>query len=165
MKQALVIISGFLFASLAAAQTGSPTRPAGQPEVKKVETNETSDRVPVATGKYITGGILGSALGLGIGHAVQGRYQERGWIFTATQAAGLAMLLGGCSNPKDRDGDGDKECRDSGLAAAGLGVMVGFRIWEVIDVWTGARPVDDSAPVAMIAPISDAPGFLISWKF
>lgn len=164
MKQVFVLLSGFLFAVGVAAQTGSPTRPAGQPEVKKTETSETSSKVPVPTGKYITGGILGSTVGFGIGHGIQGRYQERGWIFTATQAAGLAMFLVGCSSREEND-DGDKVCKNSGLAAAGLGVAIGFHVWEIVDVWSTARPVDDSAPVAMIAPISDAPGVLISWKF
>lgn len=163
MKPVIAILSCLMLSLTAVAQTGSPTRPAGQPVTNEVK--EVSDRVPVPTGKYITGGILGSALGLGIGHAVQGRYQERGWIFTATQAAGAAMLIAGCNNPKDRDGDGDKECKNGGLSVVGLGVLIGFRVWEVVDVWSQARPVDDSSPVAQIMPVSDAPGLVVSWKF
>ena len=34
--------------------------------------------------RYIIGGILGTyPIGLGVGHAVQGRWSQMGWIFTA----------------------------------------------------------------------------------
>lgn len=50
----------------------------------------------VSTPRYIIGGILGTyPIGFGIGHAIQGRYSDRGWIFTATEAASLAVVIAG----------------------------------------------------------------------
>ncbi len=155
--------------NLFAQTTGSPTRPASQ-----VDNSQASDakdeqlsysKTDVPTGKYITGGVLGSVIGFGLGHGIQGRYSQMGWLFTATEAAGLAMFTAGCSSYRDRDLDGDKECKDSGLAAAGLVVMIGFHVWEAVDLWVRARPVDTSEPVAFLLPNPKSPGIGLAWRF
>ncbi|MBC7371227.1 MAG: hypothetical protein H7326_06665 [Bdellovibrionaceae bacterium] len=124
-------------------------------------------RVPVPTGKYITGGILASTVGFGIGHGIQGRYAEKGWIFTAAEAGGLAVALVGASSCKDETdiyGTKTTKCSNGALAAVGLGVMIGFHVWEIVDAWTGARPVDDG-PKAFILPNPEAPGIGVAWSF
>jgi hypothetical protein len=109
-----------------------------------------SGKVKVPTGKYITGGIIGSAVGLGIGHAIQDRYHDKGLIFTATEAAGLtAVLLGASQCKTETDSLGVKKTNcDSGMSTmlVGYGVFLGFHIWEVVDIWTGATPVDTTEP-------------------
>ncbi|MDE0092418.1 MAG: hypothetical protein OXN83_03930 [Oligoflexia bacterium] len=37
--------------------------------------------------QYFAGGAASFVLGFGIGHAIQGRWKERGWIFTAAEIA------------------------------------------------------------------------------
>ena len=165
MKRIFTILATTFLALGSFAQTGTPTRPAGQKEAPKVEAAAPSSKTPVPTGKYVTGGVIASVIGLGIGHGIQGRYAEKGWIFTATEAAGIAMVMAGCNDRKDRDGDGDKECNNAGLAGAGALIAIGFHIWEVVDVWTTATPVDDTQPVAFLLPNPEAPGIGVAWRF
>lgn len=86
--------------------------------------------------KYIVGGILGTyPLGFGIGHVVQGRWSEQGWIFTAGEAASISAIfigVGGCHGQISSDGCSSA---NSTLIVAGLFGLVGFRIWEIVDVW------------------------------
>ena len=48
----------------------------------------------VSQSKYIGGGIASIFLGWGIGHAIQGRYKDRGWIFTAGGALITIGVIG-----------------------------------------------------------------------
>lgn len=130
--------------------------------------DQSSEKVPVSTGKYITGGVIGSVVGLGIGHGIQGRYQDKGWIFTATEAAGITVVVAGaarCINEKDNDKTLN-DCSSSTRSQMALGYLValGFHIWEVVDVWTGAQPVDDKLS-AMIIPGSDSTTLGFVYKF
>lgn len=77
----------------------------------------------ISTGQYIAGGAMGILLGIGIGHAVQGRYSERGWIFTVSQiGSGIALgyYLAAENEP---------------FVIISAISLIGFRIWELIDVW------------------------------
>lgn len=86
--------------------------------------------------RYVVGGILGTyPLGLGIGHAVQGRYTEKGWIFTVGELASIAALAAGLGNCTWSSYDNDNCENSGGLIFLGLFGYVGFRIWEIIDVW------------------------------
>lgn len=84
--------------------------------------------------RYIVGGILATyPLGFGIGHAVQGRYSDKGWIFTAGELASIAVMFAGfgdCSYSSNR-----YESCSGGLVVLGAFAFVGFRIWEAIDAW------------------------------
>jgi hypothetical protein len=76
----------------------------------------------VSPGMYVASGFVTTlTVGAGIGHAMQGRWQERGWIFTAAliglPAAG--MLATG---------------RAEG-AMVGFALWFPFHVWEVIDIW------------------------------
>lgn len=133
------------------------------------ETQTNLDRVPVSKGKYITGGILGSAIGFGIGHGIQGRYAEKGWIFTASEAAGLTVMIVGasqCASDNNKDTNNDLTCTSSQktMMSLGLVTMIGFHIWEIVDVWTGARPVEEKT-TAFLIPNPEAPGIGISYTF
>lgn len=172
MKNFLAFIAVITLVQGVGAQSGTPTRPADQKEKnssaasEKAEETTDGTRVPVSTGKYITGGVLGSTLGFGIGHGVQGRYGSKGWIFTATEAASLSLILAGCRELKDTDNDGDKdECNNNGLAAFGYVALVGFHIWEIIDVWRGATPVQENSPAVFLLPDPKAPKIGIAWQF
>ena len=58
--------------------------------------NEYSGEMRVKTikqGRYIGGGVASLFLGFGIGHAIQGRWKEKGWIHTTTQSIAVATLV------------------------------------------------------------------------
>ena len=46
----------------------------------------------ISQSRYVAGGLIGTFLpfDFGLAHAVQGRYLDRGWIFTVTEAVGYA---------------------------------------------------------------------------
>ena len=56
-----------------------------QGEMVLADSSATSDTEGrIAVGRYVAGGVVGTTLGLGIGHAMQGRYwRDYGWAFTA----------------------------------------------------------------------------------
>ncbi len=95
----------------------------------------------ISTLRYVTGGILGTyPIGLGIGHAIQGRYDDMGYIFTLGEvvSAGvfIAGVLGCLTRPDTSEGSWKCSDLDSGLIITGGAAYFGFRIWEAIDVWS-----------------------------
>ena len=108
-------------------------------------------RGPISAGAYVAGGLLGTWMGFGVGHAVQGRYDEAGLIFSVGEAAGLGMLMVGIINLTTssdcfvNESNGGFICETNrsdenlwtGLAISG-GVLYGLlRIWEIADLWSG----------------------------
>lgn len=99
---------------------------------------------PLENPRYITGGVLGTSIGFGLGHIVQGRWQEKGWIFTLGESASLITALGAgtlcitrniSSNVfTGEDDDYSLACWITNLALASF---VGFKIWEGVDLWHG----------------------------
>lgn len=91
----------------------------------------------ISTGSYIVGGILGTyPLGFGLGHAVQGRWSQKGWIFTAGELGSLTMVVAGLLGCVDKTFSSD-DCSDveNVLISTGLISFVGLRLWEIVDVW------------------------------
>ncbi|CAN5668119.1 hypothetical protein BH11MYX1_BH11MYX1_58040 [soil metagenome] len=90
----------------------------------------------------ITGGTVASiALGFGAGQAIEGRYGETGWIFTAGEAvavAGFAIGLheGGIQDPCDACHPNKSAAL---LALSSLLVLGGLRLWEVADAIEAPR--------------------------
>lgn len=90
----------------------------------------------ISNAKYVIGGILGTyPIGLGLGHAVQGRWDQTGWIFTAGELGSVGVFLVGalsCDNNND-----NTTCSDwsTTLIVSGIIGYVGFRLWEIGDVW------------------------------
>lgn len=74
------------------------------------------------------GGIVASvAFGLGTGHAIQGRWMERGWIFTFGELAGLG--LGAVASSES-----DIDARTVNvLGFVGLATFIGLHVWEIVD--------------------------------
>lgn len=70
-------------------------------------------------------------IGFGAGYSVLGKYNSKGWIFTATEAVGMTLLLSG-SIALAADPQGSL-VGGAVTAFLGLALYVGFRIWEVID--------------------------------
>ena len=88
--------------------------------------------------EYVWGGVLGSwPVGLGLGHVVQGRWQDDGKFFTYTQggALGLMLISGPCVGKLFKNDDNDCGGPLEAIMLAGLVSYVGLRVWEIIDVW------------------------------
>jgi len=91
----------------------------------------------ISVGKWITGGVLASTIGFGIGQAAQGRWRYTGWIFTAGEGgsvlavgyAGIDMLLN-----SDHRGKSDFQPY---VLFGGLILFGGLKIWDGIDGWVG----------------------------
>lgn len=92
------------------------------------------------TGEIVGGGLLGTLIGFGTGHAAQDRWRDTGWIYTTGESVSfLGALIGGAACPNGGDDD-DKLFPDNiecvvTVFAVGGGVFLGFRIAEMIDVW------------------------------
>ena len=59
-----------------------------------------SSLIPISQTKYLQGGLLGTIVGFGTGHAVQGRWRREGWQHTAWQTGAAALTTYGwfCRN-------------------------------------------------------------------
>lgn len=96
----------------------------------------------ISTTAYVVGGIIGTyPVGLGIGHAIQGRYLDKGWIFTVGELGSVALLVAGVGDCYSAALGGYTKC-NSGLTWLGLMGYVGFRIWEIIDVWAAPPEIN-----------------------
>lgn len=95
-------------------------------------------RGEMPTGQYVSGGVVSAVVGFGIGHTVQGRWLERGWVFTAGESASLliaftgAVATIGCGGHSDST-TGERCDTSVGLLIGGYLAFVGFRIWEIAD--------------------------------
>ena len=96
---------------------------------------------------YITGGIVGTVFGFGTGHAVQGRYQEKGWVFTAGEVAASGLVIASLAPCRD-DFFSQRnitiqnrlaKCQKVGLVVGDLSFL-GLRLWETLDAWTAPNP-------------------------
>lgn len=114
-------------------------------------------------GEIIGGGLAGSILGLGTGHFIQGRYNEKGWIFTAGELGSFAATLAGigiCSAAYDDEDDDHQWLPESfecvtGVAIGGLVAWSAFRVWETVDVW--AHPAIHNKKVRRLKDETGAP--------
>lgn len=104
----------------------------------------------ISPGEHIGGGVVSLFFGFGVGQAVQGRWSEKGWIFTVGEIGsfgamiyGMATMFGACHEPLVSDGPYYEAC-DRGAERRGATILIGgalalsvFRIWEVVDAFTG----------------------------
>lgn len=86
--------------------------------------------------RYGIGGVLGIYPGFGLGHAVQGRWLERGWMMTAGElVSGVVALHGAVTCGTVALLSSSKQSSGCDRAAVGAFSFLAFRIWETIDVW------------------------------
>jgi hypothetical protein len=103
------------------------------------EEKEILARGEITSTPYVIGGLLGIWPGFGIGHAVQGRYSEKGWIFTVGELGAITIIAIGIGQSATSCSTYYGTCSTSnnGASAILVGVVgyVGLRIWEIVDVW------------------------------
>lgn len=103
--------------------------------------------IPITQDKYLLGGLLGTIVGFGSGHAVQGRWRHDGWPYTLTQVggAGLAVYSSLCmryssAGPDILDAEPKPDyplCALAGMGTTLLGIatLIVARIVEIASVW------------------------------
>ena len=108
----------------------------------------------ISQGQYIGGGVVGTLIGAGIGHAVQERWLKTGWIHTTLQVgAGTTFIVAGFASvgsaigssigrslARGLFGEDERTPTTRNTVAETIGiialiVLVGAKIYEIIDVW------------------------------
>ena len=85
---------------------------------------------------YVPGGVIGTVVGLGTGHAIQHRWSRRAQIVTAGQLLGLVAIYFGTSSVSIGYSSSYRISRSSSLLSTVGGLTyVAFRIYEIVDVW------------------------------
>ncbi len=137
----------------------------------------------ISLGHYMGSGIASTILGFGIGHAIQGRWKEGGWVHTALQSGPLA-IFGGLVifmiNRDTVDSTGHGPAIDGTViyfagVTIGLGlVMSGLKIWEMVDIWIlpdSIRVISSSSQNSVFPSLYsyehkvNAPGVRLQWQF
>ena len=116
-----------------------------RPQVQlTAEEAEILQRGPISDGAHIGGGLVSLFFGFGVGQAVQGRWGETGWIFTVGEIGSGALMIYGMTrlfaDCFEYDQYGNDSCENNGGGTAlvvGALALTGFRIWEVVDAFSG----------------------------
>ncbi len=96
----------------------------------------------ISTPAYVIGGIIGTyPVGLGVGHAIQGRYMDKGWIFTVGELGSVAIMVAALGDCVYSSVGGYSNC-NGGLGWLAVMGFVGFRIWEIVDVWAAPPEIN-----------------------
>lgn len=104
---------------------------------------ETSDK---PKGQLIAGKIVGTTVGFGVGHLILQDWSTKGWAFTGTQVIGSALIniaagkAGTHANAFTNDVSlKHLNAREKALYYSGLGLFLGSRLWEIVDLWSNYR--------------------------
>jgi hypothetical protein len=84
------------------------------------------------------GAFLGTGIGFGVGHAIQGRYGSSGWMWTLGEAAAITAMgvsSHNCPKPARASSDGNARGCSGALPLLALGSWIGVRIWQSVDLW------------------------------
>lgn len=106
-----------------------------QPLVLTAEDQELLAEGEMPMIQHAGGGALAFFVGFGVGHAVQGRWLERGWLFTAADTLSYAALFVGVRDFSDCIEGPCDNSRAGLLIATGLIGIAGFHIWETLDAF------------------------------
>jgi hypothetical protein len=89
----------------------------------------------ISTGRFITGGVIGTAVGFGIGHGIQGRYLPLGLVFSLGEAAGLIAYFADSTTTFDSTTGFGRTRHVGAVGTIGGLVWLGLHVWEIVDVW------------------------------
>lgn len=108
------------------------------------------DQDLLASGEITDGQVLGGVLanvfiGFGIGQAIQGRWSERGWIFTLGETGSIALMIAGAVEIAGSHCDTELGgCRSNNTSDSGAGLLVAglvaygvFYVWGIVDAAVG----------------------------
>ena len=128
--------------------------------------------IEIGRGNYILGGVLGTSLGFGVGHGVQGRWmRDFGWIFTLSQLLSASLYVYEVNNYNSCIADNSSgKCKNNYTTWA-LTFLIAKGI-EAISAWSpdGAKYIiakkeKESSFAASPVFLSDEIGFMIGMTF
>lgn len=94
--------------------------------------------------RHLTGGLLSVYPGFGLGHVVEGRYLEKGWIFTLGESASAVVAIIGLGEMGITSAlSGTSANAGSDKMLLGALCFMGFKIWEVVDAFAGPSKHND----------------------
>lgn len=166
MKLAIAIITSILATGVASAQPGAdvpppeapadpsqpPPPPAMPPPVyapppqRFVPVQLTSEEQlllqsgEISLGAHAGGVVVNWLVGFGLGQAIQGRWDETGWIFTLGEAVTFGALIYGLSQSCLLFCTEEQEDRNREVAPLLIGGLIGylgFHIWSIADAAIG----------------------------
>lgn len=122
-----------------------------------------ADATGISLARYVTGGLVGTFVGFGLGHAIADEWTNFGWICTAGELTPL--LVGAASGSFRKLGNQD---HSDDLVPIALIVSASiFHVIEVVDIWTGPRVRADSAaasaPGWAVLPLPQRHGAAMRW--
>lgn len=130
--------------------------------------NETEEAIPdlddyheISWAKYLGGGLFAISPGFGLGHLVQERWLEKGYLFTFLPVGFFALSIIECQSPR-----GDLTTCLSSITLAGAGI-VGVKIWEIIDAWRTPLLYNGRIYVGPLPSPSESrigPGFALTFQ-
>jgi hypothetical protein len=93
----------------------------------------------ITDGQLIGGGLASLFVGFGVGQAVEGRWHDTGWIFTLGEPVAFGVMIYGVFQSIGCIDNNCSGSHNSGETAAIVGAvgLVGLRLWEIIDAFTG----------------------------
>lgn len=99
----------------------------------------------ISSGQHVGGALAAWSVGFGLGHAIQGRWGEKGWVFTVGESLSLGLVVYALQseNPDCLDIEGGNYyCEPrrprSVEVALGAGIaFIGLRAWEIVDSLAG----------------------------
>ena len=146
-KKVLGISSSIAFVAFKIGEVAHALWPARLAPLQRGKTVN-PDAIPIPRQHYLWGAALGTAVGFGLGHAVQGRWwtQGRGWAYTLTQLPVFVALYSlmeydKCEErayKKSEEEEGRWGCPEplgEGTAGVLLAMYVVSRIVEIFNVW------------------------------
>ena len=130
------------------------------------EKNTKTSKRRISTSHYVASGLITLGFGFGTGHLVQGRYWDKGWIFTLafTSIFGSVALLGITEHnltPQTVDI----------IGASLLATTIGLRVWEIFDIWKLPPNYKLASKKLELSPFffahNDTPyiGLSLNWKY
>lgn len=136
-----MLIFTFIFSILSVHSFSDDIPDTKEEKTKRSSKSKKSSKPEISSGSYIAGGVVGSIIGLGIGHGIQGRYLPKGLMFTLAEGAGIGLAIAGYSalNRGVERLSFDQAKSGYIMYIAGISIFAGFRIAEIVSVWTGAR--------------------------
>ncbi len=106
----------------------------------------------ISKGRYAFGGLVGSVVGFGVGHAIHRHYTDFGWVFTLGEGVGALVFL---STPLLYMFTVLEFETVFGIEMGGIVLWGGFKIWEIVDVWVrGHKHIVDPKKYPGDLPVS-----------
>lgn len=97
----------------------------------------------ISNSQYIIGGAIGTGIGLGIGHAIQGRMGDAGWIFLVGELAAMGIVAASAADCLATSiGVYGDACSNNVGIIGGILAFYGFHIVEIVDLWVTPQRIN-----------------------